>query len=232
MKRNLHYFVYPRAGSAWRWNVDELRSHLGAFNGRHLIAVAQDKTTDPTSDIARALGDSGATFFEWRNDPARGEGVSFVPMMERLASLDPSEATFYAHAKGIRHTEPVLGNVKAWVRAMLGLSLSDLSLIERLLGPRGAVGAFRREMPHEGSSWHYSGAFFWVRHSVIFSRDWRGIHPGIYGVEAWPGRHLGISESWNLTLGRDYGDLYKTSVPEASILELLNAQRALAPAGA
>jgi hypothetical protein len=163
--------------------------------------------------VAAAFGDPNITYLEFRNDPSLRESVGWLPVMRHLRSLDPSEATFYAHAKGARHDGTVLNRVRAWIRAMVLMNLGSLELVERLLERHAAVGCLRRQMAHEGSSWHYSGTFFWFRHADVFSRDWTSMQPGYYGVEAYLGRHLALGESYDLTQGADYGDLYRVTIP-------------------
>jgi hypothetical protein len=222
VKRNLQYYVYPRRGPQWAWNVSRIVPYLNAFNGRIFVVVSQDDTTEPLSSVRQAFGDRRASFVEVRNDPSLGESVGFLPVMEMLCSTDPDEATFYAHAKGARHQDDseVLGRVRTWIDCMLLLNLGSMEVVEGLMKRHSAIGCLRRIMEHQGSSWHYSGTFFWYKHSAIFSKDWTSISPGIYGVESYLGRHLPVSESYDLTRGREFGDLYKTTIPMVEITRM------------
>jgi hypothetical protein len=210
-KRNLVYYIYPLRGSVWRWNIEQIRQYLAHFNGIRTFVIAQDGNTDSAEDVSRLL-DAQVNLMCVENDSTLREARWFLRALGHAASLDHRESTFYAHAKGVTHSA-LLEPVVAWARAMYILNLGCVQLIDHLLGRWSAVGAFKHVMPHHGSSWHYSGTFFWVKHSALFSRRWDEISPDLYGVEAYPGRHIPLGESYNLTDNRPYGDLYAKPLP-------------------
>lgn len=227
MKRNLLYFVYPRKGSSWQWNVEQIRPFLPAFNGRKIVGVALDEWSETKEDVAQALGDQEITYLTAANDQSLQESVTFLDGMRLLYSTDPGEITFYAHAKGIRHGGDRLKCVLSWARTMYVLNLSAIPLIEWLMGKYFAVGCFRKHMSHYGSPWHFSGNFFWMKHSAIFSRNWTDFYQHPFGVEAYIGRHIRLQESFQLTEDKDYGNLYKWMQPEAEMAALLGPLLAL-----
>lgn len=207
---------------------------MASFNGRLIVAVSQDDGTEPVTTVRSRFGDRRACFLECRNDPSQGESSSFLQVMEMLRSEDPDEITFYAHAKGTRHQDDreVLERVRAWIDCMLLSNLGSVEVVEGLMRRLAAVGCLRRVMDHQGSSWHYSGTFFWYKHSAVFTRDWRSMTPGIYGVESYLGRRLAVSESYDLTKGRYFGDLYKTMIPVDEVRRMYQELVSSAMAGA
>lgn len=221
MKRNLHYFVYPLQGSIWDWNVAQLKPYLSSFNGKKVVGVAVDERTEPLDVVAKAFGDPGIDFVAAQNDPWRRESVTFLQIMDRLRSQDPDEITFYGHAKGICPTGGTTRRIQAWNEAMYVLNLSRIDIIEWLMKRYSAVGAFRHIMPHFGSSWHYSGTFFWVKHEAIFSKNWTEIEGSRWGVEAYVGRHIPLEESFDLTLCRYFGNLYDMEMPLSEVPKLI-----------
>lgn len=218
MRRNLSYFVYPLRGSIWAWNVDQIRPFLPVFNGRKIVSVAEDGMTEPFMAVADRFGDPSITYIRARNDPSKREMVTFLEALGRVRSLDPGEMTFYAHAKGVSHWSRSVSNVMAWTRAMYLLNLCDVGAVERVMESHGAVGAFREGHP----VWHYSGTFFWLKHSEIFSTEWDRHESGVLGPETYPGTHLPFERSFDLTLGRYYPDRYNNLFPEAEIRSALD----------
>lgn len=229
MKRNLYYYLYPVSGSLWDWHLDQLRRHAGAFNGKKVVVVAADRRTAPLAAVKRRLAGFGARLLRVRNDPARGEAASFAKGLGLLRSLDASEMTFYAHGKGVTHTGLKSLVMQSWSEAMYAMNLSAPGAVERLMRDHSAVGCFRQEVPHGGSSWHFSGTFFWFKHAALFARSWRDVERSRYGVEGWLGRHLPVEESFSLTPYRHFADLYRRGANRRETRGWLKALRRLAP---
>lgn len=229
MKRNLYYYLYPVSGSLWDWHLDQLRRYAPAFNGKRVVVVARDRTTAPLAAVKRRLAGLGARLIAVANDPKRGEAASFVKGLGLLRSLDGSEMTFYAHGKGVTHAGLKSLVMQVWSEAMYAMNLSDVPAVERLMREHSAVGCFRQEIPHGGSSWHYSGTFFWFKHAALFSRDWRQVEPSRYGVEGWLGRHVPVEESFSLTPYRHFVDLYRRGATRRETRSWLKALRRAVP---
>lgn len=208
MRRNLFFHLYPVKGSFWDWHLDQLRRFRKAFNGRKIVVVAEDRRTAPFADVARRLEGLGAEIVRVPNDPARGETRHFLKGLDRLESLDENEITFYAHGKGVTHKGLKSLIMQSWAKSMYAMNLASIGSIEKVLRRRSAAGCFRQELRHAGSRWHYSGTFFWFKHAALFSRDWRKITRGKYGVEGFPGRHIPLADSFDLTPFRHFTDLY------------------------
>ncbi|MBI3553938.1 MAG: hypothetical protein HY077_15695 [Elusimicrobia bacterium] len=227
MKRNLLFHLYPVEGSLWEWHVGQLVKHRRVFNGRRIVTIALDEKTVPLAEAERRLKRLEAELITAANDPSRGETRHFLRGLGRLKSLDEHEMTFYAHAKGVTHRGLKSLVMQSWSQAMYAMNLSAVGVIESLMRRHCAAGCFRQEVLHGGSWWHYSGNFFWVKHSALFARDWRRIGGGKYGVEGYLGRHLPVEESAALTPFRHFTDLYKFAVPREEYRGWLRALRPL-----
>lgn len=198
MIRNLLFHCYPVHGSIWPWHASQLVKYSDAWNGRKIVVIVTDGSTSPPEDVIRVFAPVKAEFFVTRNQAYLAETLHFVEMLSLLKSLDPNEATFYAHAKGVTRTGSLLEAVKSWSELMYTLNLHRPSLIERKLASFAAVGCLRMKIRHAGAEWCYPGSFFWLRHDVLFSRNWRDIEQERYGVEGYPGRHILFEESCSL----------------------------------
>lgn len=133
----------------------------------------------------------------------RSRPRGFLEALALLESKNPDEATFYAHAKGTSKApnDSVLPCVLQWANAMYALCLSMPEKVEAALRISPAVGCFRQIWWALKVPWHFSGTFFWLRHDALFSRNWRvlGDGGGSHGVEAFPGQHFQVGESYCLT---------------------------------
>ena len=203
MIRNLVYEIYPIRKSAWRWNAAQMRQYLPNFNGKKMLTIKEDDRTDRPEDVVEALGCKDAEIMVVPNDRLLQQTQNFIPVLEKLYSLKDDEATYFAYGKGVTHGKENLTNVMAWAWAQYFLTLGSIDLIDHLLKKFGTVGAFRHPAPYSRTRWHYSGAYFWFRHSAVFSQKaWKEIDADRYGVEYWLGRHLPIEESYDLADGR------------------------------
>lgn len=193
--RNLMYHIYPISGKGvWEWNVDQILKRMDLFNGRRIVSIAIDNSTDSPDKVKKRFGKAVSEYIVVENVPRFREVVSFVPILSVLESLDPNEVTFCGHAKGIRqdintwndHTNPV----RNWTEAMYVTTLDNWPLISDLLKDKAMAGSFRRfgQFRVKGSKkWHYSGTFYWFRHVDVFNRNWRYVPLRFWGTEAWPG---------------------------------------------
>lgn len=191
MRRNLLYHVYPlRANDQWRSNVRRLLRYWDVFNGRKLVGVVLDGRTHPVEAVREEFGDERIQWLVARNLPHLGERVTFVEGLRRLRSLNPDEATFYAHTKGTNNTcgrrrmhddasrARVARSVEQWRNRMyhgcLGLRHN---LLDRTLRKFAAAGCFRvagdvgrvHKNPDDvPCHWYFAGTFFWFNHLAYF----------------------------------------------------------------
>lgn len=195
--RHLTYFVYP-AGPWWRWNVDQLLARLSLFNGRRIVAVATDDSSEAFETVAEAFAGLDVQLQPFANDPGLKEMVAHRWLLAELeAYRADGDVTFYGHGKGAGSHAYGEG-VKRWAEEMYSGLLDYWPAVRRQLRDHAAVGVFRRILspaPAAHVPWHYSGSFRWVRNRDLYSRNWRVIDGTFYGSETYPGRHFTADES-------------------------------------
>jgi len=191
----------------WWLNAETLNRYAEVFTGRRLIIVRTGPGLVPFDEVRTAFSFE-AEFIPLPNDPVLHEVSGFLDVLGRLESKDPNEATFYAHTKGVSRRKEDLDLVRRWRDIMYEQCLSDPTKIDQVLATHACCGCFRAyggwtPFLHRPSEWHYRGTFWWVRHSALFSADWRTIPAsfGRYGVEMYLGCLFPVSRSYCL-----YGD--------------------------
>jgi len=174
--RNLVYYVFPIRGSIWNWNVDKVLKYWDGFTGRKIICITTDEATEKAETVKDKFASHGAEFLIDQNDPRLCETKTFIPALSLLESQRGDEITFYAHAKGVTRSGEVLTHVQSWADGMYEVNLRYLDVIDRILSKYSSAGCFLHEsVNHAWSDWHYSGTFFWFKHSALFSKNWKKI---------------------------------------------------------
>jgi hypothetical protein len=219
---NLVYFIYPmrHPNHVWQWNVAELLKRIHLFNGRRIITVAVDseemagrgRPVDSPEAVVAAFAGHDVEFRFVTNDPRTGEAPHFVKAMREIASTDPSEAVFYAHAKGVTRLQQAHA-VRAWTAAMYHHNLDRIAEISDLLSrwPCAGIaksygfpeafllGKSRKTYAEAGrpwNGWHFCGTFWWARHDALFSRpDWDQIEIYNYATEKYLANFFGADEA-------------------------------------
>lgn len=199
MRRNLYFFIYPLKPSVWRHSIQRLLARWTIFNGRKVVAVAEDERTEKADLVKAAFGKSDVEILVVRNNPNLGETVAFIEGLSMVESKNPDEATFYAHAKGQRWDGKIVDAILRWTDAMFFMNLECPALVDRLLLKYSSMGCFKIGGMHGGGSWHYSGSFYWLRHDALFSKNWRDIEMSFYGTEGYPGKMFRADETFALT---------------------------------
>lgn len=209
-KRNLLYHVTPFASNdIWRRNIQQLVRRLDLFNGRRVIAVATGEGLASPEEVRTSLGHLDVEIMPHPNSRELRENATFLKLLERVASTDPSEATFYAHAKGVAKDILCSGDPvgsRYWRNAMYHELLDDWERIAELLEEYPVVGTHRRhhaEQPQiypdgqSSSDWHFAGTFFWFRNWDVYATNrWRDVwQPTGWGAEAWVGRIFPFDQS-------------------------------------
>lgn len=197
MIRNLLFHCYPVKGTIWPWHVEQLLKYRPVWNGRRLIVVVTDHTTDPIDQVLKAFAPLECELFVTRNQSFMSETYHFIEALSILQSDKDDEATFYAHSKGVTRKGALEPIVQRWSDIMYRLNLKRPDLVDKRLRQYPTVGSLRIRMPHGGSSWCFAGTFFWLRHDALFSRNWRDVMMERYGVEGYPGRHFKFEESYS-----------------------------------
>lgn len=228
MIRNLLFHCYPIKGTVWPWHVSQLLKYQQVWNGRRIVILALDERTAPEDELRAQFAPFDAEILIRRNNPALAETAHFIETLGLLASTRADEATFYAHAKGVTRTQPTQEPVRRWSELMYKATLSFPKVIEHRLSKVGTVGCLRwthrpTDIPFR-SGWCWAGTFFWMRHDLLFSRDWRKIEQKVYGVEDYPSWQFSKEESSCLTREQILPhDLYYGAVNDAFTREVMQA---------
>ena len=205
--RNLVMHVWPTRNGAWRWNLDQILRRIDLFNGKRVLGIVTDSTTETANAVKAHVAGHGFEFFEAANKKKLGEVVTFVPTMERVASTDPNGVTFRCHAKGSKH-KPFGGEpqtVQRWAAAMYETLLDDWPAVADALESHTLAGSFKRYVGMGKIPYHYSGTFYWLRNHKVFSNPrWRQVAKTYAGVEMWPA--VVASDSEAACLFSDYAD--------------------------
>jgi glycosyl transferase family 1 len=189
-KRNLLYHIWPVRGTMWKWNLDELLKRIDLFNGRRIMSIVHDERSVTPEEVQQALAGHGFEFVVARNDE-RGEAINYAEMLRRVASQDTNEISFYGHAKGVKYDPDIPLPIRRWTEVQYQVVLDDWLTIREQLQRYAMTGPFKRygkfDPHHNLADWHYSGTYFWMRHSHLFARDYQNIPQFYGGVETWPG---------------------------------------------
>jgi hypothetical protein len=236
LTRHLCLHIYPVAGR-WQETLTEILAKLPLFNGRRLAAVMtsesdEPRPLDPPEAVEARLAGRGFEFFRLPNRPT-GEVVSWRPLLSRLRpTAGANDVVYWCHTKGV--TKPADNQpVRWWREAMVETTLSDWPLVRETLSEFPVAGSFlitgrerrspKRQRRVVGMPWHYSGNFFWVRLSDLFSnKRWDRPRQQYGGIEFLPGRLFSADQAGVLFHRFDYhsGSLYvedhwkKTVLPE------------------
>lgn len=192
-RRNVIFHIWPVKGNGiWQTQVAELLKRAELFNGRRIVTVAVDNKTDSADAVAAALAGAGFDGVVIKNNPELREGAGWLQMLDLVKSDDPNELTFCCHAKGVTRVAgvPESEMVPEWTAALWETGLDNMPAIYNALASHTFAGSCKRynDFKTPGNHcWHYSGGFYWLRHSRLFARDWRRIDAKWYGSESWPG---------------------------------------------
>lgn len=189
--RHLLYHIYPLASGAavWRRGIDQLRARWSLFTGHKIVAVLTGPGLAPVSEVIAHLPPE-CEVLALPNNPKLREVATWVPLWDWvLARVRPSDAVFYAHAKGVTRPDDPGNSCHWWASLQYSLLLDHLTLVDSQLDRYPITGAFKKLGPaFDGQvPWHYSGTFFWVRAGDFAARPWRNVPQKWWGTEAWPG---------------------------------------------
>jgi orotate phosphoribosyltransferase len=219
-KRNLIYHVYaPRGNDEWKANLDKLRAHRNAFNGRIVIAAVRGDGTVPMEEVAQYLGWPGVEWLEVDNS-LKSEASSLPILLERIQSTAGNEATFFGHTKGVSPAGDPRG-ARRWRNAMYHYLLGEWRECMEALRGAAAVGTTRIKWDNgsvfkwptglKHGRWQFAGTFFWFRHDEVFTRDWNSVPRDRYGAEAWLGGVLPVELS--ATMFQPFDDQFPAAWP-------------------
>ncbi|MDE2101383.1 MAG: glycosyltransferase family 2 protein [Patescibacteria group bacterium] len=187
---NLIYHVWPVASNnRWRWNVEQLLKRIGIFNGKKVVAIAEGGGTDPVDEVKVMFAGHDVEFIVKPNSKELREANTFLELLDRVKTDDPTEATFYGHAKGV--TRPTMLAEAMWADAMYHACLDNPQRVKDALAEKGMYGlSFEFEQPYI-----FPGTFWWFHNASLFAKtNWRTLEnkfteEGIgWAVEAFPNR--------------------------------------------
>lgn len=214
--RNLVFHFYPRRGNGiWQWHVAQLRKRRRLFNGRCVVAIATDASTDSPDDVKALFEGWPCEFIEMPNNAGLREVATLEPLLERVENLSPAQATFYAHAKGVTYPD---ARSRPITELHYETCLDYWPLVEELLRDHPVAGSFRVHDPNwfpgqSTSDWFYMGSFFWFRNKDLFRQpDWRRADPFWCGVETYPSLHFSFAEAASIFYTRRHDSLAETEI--------------------
>ena len=129
-RRNLMYHIWPVRGSTWKWNLDQLKQRIELFNGRRVVGIAHDSSSENPEAVQEYLEGHGCEFFVTANDQT-GEVTTFAPMLQRLGSENANELTFYGHAKGVKYEPDFPVNVRRWAEVQYRVWMRNSDVFSR-----------------------------------------------------------------------------------------------------
>jgi hypothetical protein len=194
--RNLIYHLYPKKGNGvWQWNVQELLKRINLFDGKRVIAIVTDSSTDDPSLVKQAFAGSVHDFIVLPNDSKLREVVTFKALFNRVETHDPKQVTLYAHGKGVRHgmSDETQRTPQRWAEMIYESMLDYWPIVEQRLVEYPVVGSFKkvgRGFRESKSTWHYSGSWTWFRNRDMFMKDWEKIDNYWYGIEPYFSLHF------------------------------------------
>lgn len=190
--RHLLYHVWPVTNNdLWSWNIEQLLKRIDVFNGRRVMAIVTDEESHDAATVKRRVAGHRFEFIEMRNHPRLREAGTFLRLLRRVKTADPSAVTFYAHAKGVSRARTVHAVEKRWAECMYHHLLDYPERAMEALSRKGMFGvSFELER-----LWIYPGTFWWFHNASLFAKpDWHTLANPItkegvgWSVEAFPNR--------------------------------------------
>ncbi|MFQ5339937.1 MAG: hypothetical protein ACE5F6_00165 [Anaerolineae bacterium] len=183
-------------------NIRWLCKYGSAFNNRLLINIKTGRDmANPNFVKTRfaPLEEHGDVEFRLiPNDPKLHELAGFLEGLSSLKSTRDDEITFYAHTKGVRKavvecSQLEQTSVRQWRNRMYDECLSNPERIEAVFIPKQATSFFVKKPVAAAGCFlckgqygkHFAGTYYWVRHSLLFTRDWEKIPTSRFGPEEY-----------------------------------------------
>jgi hypothetical protein len=212
IRRNFLYHVYPDTAhrEIWQRNIDNILKRMDMFNGHRAVGIVTAKHLDPPEMVMDAFKGEVDDFYVAKNVKKLREVITFVPLLEKVESMDPNDVTFCAHTKGVTHNDGDWTTVHRWGDLMYRTCLDDWPAVEKMLESKAMAGSFKsygQFRTRKNHRWHYSGTFYWFRNKDVFSRNWRYVDQRYFGNESWPGLMFKPEETGCLFLDH-VGDPY------------------------
>lgn len=194
---NLVYHIMPKPHplNVWQWNVDQLLKRWHLFSGRKVITVCTGEGLDPPERV-QELFPAEVEWIVTPNHKLLRDSVKFQEMLRRLYSLEPTEATFVAHAKGASVDSQHA--VRPWTQELYRHCLDRWQEVATVLRSWPIAGPCKQTTHHLGG-WHYVGAFYIFRHDAWFGNPaWSCVDNHGWALETHPGTLFPTKDSYCL----------------------------------
>lgn len=208
--KNLIFYCYINNN-----NIDEttqlhlncLKMYADIFNGQKIIFISVDNDNNRENIVELFSFLKNPTIEFVKNNPDTRESTHFI---ESISKVDDNDSiTFYCHNKGSTHI--LDESLVYWIHIMYFFNLYNklLDNIEYNLKNHIMSGVLRKKAVCEQhgllSSWHYSGAFFWINMKKIKKiENWRNIKIHRMGLEFYPSLISSFEDSCCSFCSEDY----------------------------
>lgn len=163
-------------------------------NGKCIIVVATDDTTDTFEDVKKQFSEK-FEFVHVANNPD-GENQSFKIISDNIPQ-GQDDILIYCHGKGVRPHTFSSESVSIWIEHMYETVVFNFDeAIKAFENGYRCFGSYRTfgDMPLSPKNrWHYSGTFFIVRAKYLTNTK---VKKGYGGVECWPGENIEAKYSY------------------------------------
>jgi SAM-dependent methyltransferase len=189
---NLIYHVWPVASNdLWKWNVAQLLKRVELFDGKRTVAIVTDEETVSAKEVKKEFDGHRVEFLELENSVQLREAGTILKLLDTVLTTDRSEATFYAHAKGVSRARNVHAVEKKWAECMYHYCLDFPERVIEALSRKAMYGvSFQIE-----KVWIYPGTFWWFHNTSLFEQPgWNQLSNPVttegkgWAVESLPNR--------------------------------------------
>lgn len=201
MITNLIYHIFATNTEMMWWNIRMIKQYLPIFNGKRVFTISTKEPSDTklVDRIIAALGKDNTYFVVDNTEYSYGGAGPFFELSAPLvANTNENEFLFHGHTKGARY-DTVQPSVLFWTKVMYEINLMQYENVRTILSNYDTFGIFKREGKAFGGRvyWHYPGAFWWVRHSALFSHDWTLVERDACSTEILPSQFIPSERAWD-----------------------------------
>lgn len=202
MITNLIYHIFATDTEMMWWNIRMIQKYLPIFNGKKVFTISkQDQNNTQLVDrIINVLGSDNKYFVVDNNMEYSygGTGPFFELSAPFVANTNENEFLFHGHTKGAKY-DTVQPSVLLWTKVMYEMNLMQYENVKTILSQYDTFGIFKCNGTAFGGrvEWHYPGAFWWVRHSALFSQAWNSVERDACATEILPSQFVPNERAYN-----------------------------------
>lgn len=197
--KDLHYTIYPARQDTTDSHIERLENSIDNFNGIRVCSLlVDDKTCEYRYESKlNKLFDIVNTQI---NDPKLRETKAFIESLSYLKSEDPKRVICFGHAKNQQERHPKVDKaINYWTDSLYTYCFDNWEgVLKSFKDGYSATGACKLNSGSQVSrfKWHYSGSFWWVRSSKLFSNPfWDHIVQNPFGSESYVGYRFFTEEA-------------------------------------